>query len=270
MSSPYDQNPGQPQYGQPPQFGAPVPQQPGQPGQPQQPQQPMQPQFGQPTQQAAPAWGTAPTAQYPDPNQNPYAAGNPYQQPYAGVPTQPGKPPKQRGRGAAGFFAVLFGTIFGRVALGLVVAGGFALYHYATSDNAQRNSTGQVTQAGSVAATDLAVGDCFDSPTGTSGISSVKAIPCTQAHDSQVYAEPKISETSFPGASTLETEAKNDCESDTTESAVSSDVPSTVGPEEFFPQDDTTFEQQNYFICAIAADSATLTQSYVGTASAAS
>ncbi|MBR7826255.1 hypothetical protein KDK95_08085 [Actinospica sp. MGRD01-02] len=263
MSSPYDQNPGQQQYGQPPQFGAPVPQQ----GQPQQPVQPVAPQ--QPAQyaqqpQGAPAWGqpaTQPTAAYPDPNANPYAAGNPYQQqPYAGgVPMQP---VKQRGRGGLVAAAFLRSAI-GRLVIFLVIAGGVAIYHFATSDNATRNSNGQVTQSGSLAATDLAVGDCFDSPSGTSGISSVKAIPCTQAHDSQVYAEPKISESTFPGVSTLQTEAKADCDADSATSAISADAPSSIGTEYFFPQDSDTFDSQDFFICALAADSATLTTSYV-------
>ena len=252
MSSPYDQNPGQQQpYGEAPQFGAPIPPQPQQPGQPMQPPQP----------QGAPGWGTAPTAQYPDPNQqNPYGASGPYQQPYAGVPMQP---VKQRGRGGLVAAAFLRSAI-GRLVIFLVIAGGVAIYHFATSDNATRSSTGQVTQSGSLAATDLVVGDCFDSPTGTSGISSVKAIPCTQAHDSQVYAEPKISESSFPGVSTLQTEAKTACEADSATSAVDSNAPSTLSTEYFFPQDSDTFADQNYFICAIAADSATLTSSYVG------
>lgn len=264
MSTPFDPNPGNQQYGQPPQFGAPVP--PG-PQQPPQPAQPVQPQdaapWGQqaPTQ-AAPAWGAQPTAPYPDPNANPYGAGNPYQQPYAGVPMQQ-KPVKQRGTGVAGFFAVLFRTVFGRIIIGLLVAGGIALYHFATADNAQRNASGQVSQAGSVQATDLKIGDCFDAPTGTSSISAVKAIPCTQAHDSQVYDEPPISESSFPGVSTLQTEGQTACNATSAQSAISSSAPSSLQAEIYYPQDESTFAQQNYFICSLTSSSANLTQSYV-------
>jgi hypothetical protein len=271
MSTPFDPNPGNQQYGQPPQFGAPVP--PG-PQQPPQPAQPVQPQdaapWGQqaPTQ-AAPAWGTQPTAPYPDPNANPYAAGDPYQQPYAGVPMQQ-KPVKQRGTGVAGFFAVLFRTVIGRIVVFLLIAGGIALYHFATADNAQRNSNGQVSQAGSLNAWDLAVGDCFDAPSATTDISTIKAIPCTQAHDSQVYAEPAITESTYPGDSTLTTEAKNDCSSDSAQSTIASDTPSSVQLTDYLPQDATTFASQRYIICVLVADSQTLTMTYVTSASAAS
>jgi hypothetical protein len=257
-----------PQFGQPPQFGQ-APQF-GAPAAP----QPPQPQFGQPAApfgqqpQEAPAWGqgaTQPTQAYPDPNANPFAGGNPY--PQYGVPAQPAK---QRGRGAAGFFAVLFGTVLGRVAIGLVVAGGIAAYHFATADPAQRNSTGQVSQSGTMDATELKVGDCFDAPSGTSGISTIKAIPCEQAHDSQVYSEPLISESSYPGDSTLQEEAKNDCGSDSAQSVISTDAPSSAQIADYYPQDETTFESQRYIICALESDSQTMTQSYVSSASSAS
>jgi hypothetical protein len=265
MSTPFDPNPGNQQYGQPPQFGAPVP--PG-PQQPPQPAQPVQPQDAapwgqQPPPQATPAWGAQPTAPYPDPNANPYAAGNPYQQPYAGVPMQQ-KPVKQRGTGVAGFFAVLFRTVFGRIILLLVIVGGIALYHFVTADNAQRSgTTGQVTQSGSLQATDLKVGDCYDAPTGTSSISAVKAIPCTQAHDSQVYAEPLISESTFPGVSTLQSEGQTACDATSAQSAVSSSAPSSLQGQIYYPKNDATFAQQDYFICSLTSSSANLTQSYV-------
>jgi hypothetical protein len=256
MSSPYDQNPGQQQYGQPPQFGAPVPPQPAQGQQFQQPAQPTQP------AQAAPAWGTQPTAQYPDPNQqNPYAAGNPYQQSYGGAPMQPAK--KQRGAGAAGVVALLFRTVIGRLVIGLLIAGGIAAYHFATTDNAQRNSNGQVSQAGTMQVSDLAVGDCFDAPSSDSDISSMKAIPCSQAHDSQVYAEPKITESSYPGDSTLQTEAKTDCEASSAQASISSSAPSSLETAYYYPQDASTFADQSYILCTITSSSANLTQSYV-------
>ena len=245
MSTSFDQNPENQQYGEPPQFGAPpVPQVPPQPQQ--QPQQP-----------GAAAWGQ-PTQPYPDPNANPYAQGNPYQQPYAGIPT-PLKPVKQRG--GARFFAILFGSVLGRIVIGLLVAGSLAIFHYATADNAKRDSSGQVSQAGSLQANDLRVGDCFDAPTGALTISSVKAIPCTQAHDSQVYDEPLIAESSFPGVSTLRTEGQTSCNTD--QSAISSTAPSSLQVEIYYPQDDATFAQQDYFICSLSSSSPDLTQSYV-------
>lgn len=257
MSSPYDQNPQQPQqYGQPPQFG-------------------QAPQFGAPAPQQpqAPAWGQPGAQPQPtqpfDPNANPYATGDQYQQypqAYGGVPMQTGKPVKQRGRGAAGFLAVLFGTIVGRVVIGLVVVGAIAAYHFATANPAQRNSNGQITQSGSLDATSLKVADCFDAPTGNSDITSIKAVPCTQPHDSQVFAEPAISESSYPGDSTLQTEAKNDCGSNSTQASISQSAPQSAQIADYYPQDATTFGTQRYVICALEDDSAKMTQSYVSSA----
>lgn len=282
MSGPYDQNPGgpqnpadpaaptqyvpvqgqQPQFGQAPQFGAPVPpQQQAQFGPPA-----PQPQFGPPQpqpqpQQDAPAWGQAPQQFGTQPTQ-------PYPNPYQQYPAQPAK--KQRGRGAAGILGIAFGTALGRLVLVLLIGGGIAAYHFATADPAQRNSNGQVSQSGNMDATDLKVGDCFDAPSATSGISTIKAIPCSQAHDSQVYAEPQITESSYPGDSTLQTEAKNDCGSSSAQSVISSSAPSSAGIADYFPQDATTFADQSYIICALESDSQTMTQSYVSTASSAS
>ena len=256
-------------FGAAPAFGAPAPAQ-GPTG--------NAPQFGGPApygqqpqgRPGAPAWGqgTQPMPDQPGPNAaypNQGGYPNPGAYPNAGygygAPAKTGK----TGR-SAGVAGALFGTRLGRVVIGLVVVGGIAAYHYATADPAQRNANGQVTQSGTLQATDLKVGDCFDAPSGTSDITSIKAIPCTQAHDSQVYAEPLITETTYPGNTALGTEAKNDCDGQSTQSSISSSAPSTLDVNYYVPQDATTFATQDYVICAINASSATLTQSYVSNA----
>jgi len=268
-------------FGAPPAFGAPAPA-PGPidnaPSFGQAPQYGAAPQYGQPpqAQPGAPAWGQNGTQPMPNqaepnaayPNQGGYPNPGAYPNANYGYGT-PAKPAKT-GRAAAGVFGMLFGTRLGRAVIGLVIVGGIAAYHYATADPAQRNANGQVTQSGTLQATALQVGDCFDAPSGNAAITAVKAIPCSQAHDSQVYAEPLITETTFPGSTTLEAEAKTDCSASSTQSSISSDTPSTVGLLSYSPQDATTFATQDYIICALNASSATLTQSYVSNASAAS
>lgn len=277
-------------FGAPPAFGAPAPapgpidnapqfgQAPQQYGQA--PQYGAAPQYGQQpqAQPGAPAWGqngTQPMPNQPDPNAaypNQGGYPNPGAYPNANANYGYGTPaPEPKGRrAAAGVFGMLFGTRLGRALIGLIIVGGIAAYHYATADPAQRNANGQVTQSGTVQATALQVGDCFDAPSGDSDITAVKAIPCTQAHDSQVYAEPLITETTFPGSATLTAEAKTDCGSSSTQASISSDTPSTVGLLSYTPQDADTFATQDYIICSINASSATLTQSYVSNASSAS
>ena len=139
----------------------------------------------------------------------------------------------------------------------LVLAGGFLIYHLATSHG--------------VAVADLRVGDCFDAPaggdtpSGTSGITGVQPIACTQAHDSQVFAKVKILESSFPGLDAIQSEAQADCQDVTRQSAVSSQAPVGLGAFSLFPQDADSFASEDYILCAIQFPSQTLTQSYVGT-----
>lgn len=48
----------------------------------------------------------------------------------------------------------------------------------------------------------LDTGDCFDNPSGTRAVTSVEVMPCTAAHDAQVYAKfnlPRGSRFSYPG-----------------------------------------------------------------------
>jgi Domain of unknown function (DUF4190)/Septum formation len=48
----------------------------------------------------------------------------------------------------------------------------------------------------------LATGDCFDNPAGTRSVTSVQVVPCTVAHNAQVYAKfnlPRGSRFSYPG-----------------------------------------------------------------------
>jgi len=251
----------QPAFGAPPQqqgdygqqqFGA--PQQPGydqqQPGYDQQPGFGQAPQFGQPPAQDASAWG-----QQQAPGYGGYpVAGTGY----------PAPAKAKRAGGAAGWF---LRTAIGRVVIGLVIVGGVAAYHIATAHPAQRNgNTGSVSQAGSMQASDLKVGDCFDNPTADSNISSLTAIPCTQAHDSQVYAEPPVTESTYPGDSTLSSEASSVCGSDSEQASITSDAPESLKISALYAQDAQSFNSGNdYITCFVVSDSRDLKQSYVTT-----
>jgi hypothetical protein len=294
MSNPYDPYPGQQQ----PQADPAAPTQfmslGGQP-----PQAPAQPGYGapQPPQDASGAWGQqsgqAPYATpQPGPQEAPGAWGQQPQAPYGaaqpgqpyGVPQQPGVPgfgtgqpgpqapygyptpvteAKAKRGGGARIAAGIFGTVLGRVLVFAVIAGGIAIYHFATNNSAHRDSSGNVSQAGSLGIGDLKVGDCFNAPSSSSDISSVTAIPCTQAHDSQVYAEPKITESTYPDSTTLDKEAGSDCDS-AAKSGINPSVPTDAQEAYYAAQDSSTFDQGfNYIVCAIQSPSKNLTQSYV-------
>lgn len=91
-----------------------------------------------------------------------------------------------------------------RVVLGVVVLGGSAIWGFFF--DADRDASGEITDAGNLTANELRVGDCLDWPGSGSDevetFSSVKAIPCAAAHDLEVYhlaSYPAASDAAFPG-----------------------------------------------------------------------
>lgn len=73
-------------------------------------------------------------------------------------------------------------------------------------------SAGPVIQPGNTSIFALRVADCFDYPHAQS-VSSITAIPCTQRHDSQVFAQFDVtgSNSSYPGATLLKKQATSGC-----------------------------------------------------------
>jgi Septum formation len=60
---------------------------------------------------------------------------------------------------------------------------------------------------------DLRAGDCFDDPPEDEERATVSAVPCTEPHDAEVYAELESDEASdgYPGESVLIAEAERGC-----------------------------------------------------------
>ncbi len=65
-----------------------------------------------------------------------------------------------------------------------MIVGTFALTSYL--GQARRDASGAITTAGTVALTDLRVGDCFDVPGGGT-ISQVTGRPCSEAHAYELF-----------------------------------------------------------------------------------
>jgi hypothetical protein len=83
--------------------------------------------------------------------------------------------PAPTGRGFPWRYA-LYGVI------ALVAIGGPLIFA------AQRGNEGEITGAGDLSVQDLRVGDCFDFTDDSTQVSSVRAIPCGEAHVYEVYA----------------------------------------------------------------------------------
>jgi hypothetical protein len=64
--------------------------------------------------------------------------------------------------------------------------------------SADRNDSGDIVSSGDVQASDIRFGDCFnDLPAVGDSFSSVKAVPCTEAHQWQLFHRGTLALTSF-------------------------------------------------------------------------
>jgi hypothetical protein len=131
------------------------------------------------------------------------------------------------------------------------------------SGNATRqSSTGQITHRGNLDVFSLTTGDCFDNPTDTSDIENVTAIPCTQAHDSQVFAKFDLSgaDSSYPSQASLNKQADAGCNSRTA-SIDKTKVSDAMQIRVLFPEEDAWNDGQRTVSCLIVNPKKTLTTS---------
>lgn len=75
-----------------------------------------------------------------------------------------------------------------------------------------RDSEGVITEPGDISALDLREGDCFDLPADTdTTVERVRAVPCPDPHDNEVYLAFVMSDGPFPGAPSMAEEAEVRC-----------------------------------------------------------
>jgi Septum formation/Domain of unknown function (DUF4190) len=159
----------------------------------------------------------------------------------------------QRGKGLA-----IAGLILSLVWVGVFVAASLASNSTAT----RQSATGKITHRGDLGVFALATGDCFDNPTDTQDIESVTAIPCTQPHDSQVFAKFDLSgdDDAYPAPDALNKLADTGCNSRTG----SIDKPKTTAAmtiRVLFPEQDAWANGQRTVSCLIVNPKPTLTTS---------
>jgi hypothetical protein len=130
------------------------------------------------------------------------------------------------------------------------------------SGNATQSSTGKITHSGNLDVFALTTGDCFDNPTDTSDIENVTAIPCTQAHDSQVFAKFNLTgaDSSYPAQSALNKLADAGCNARTA-SIDKSKVTDAMQIRVLFPEQDAWSDGQRTVSCLIVNPKKTLTTS---------
>jgi hypothetical protein len=159
----------------------------------------------------------------------------------------------QRGKGLA-----IAGLILSAVWVAVLVAVSVTSNNTAT----RQSSTGQITHSGGLDVFALATGDCFDNPKDTQDIESVTAIPCTQAHDSQVFAKFDLSgdDDSYPASDALNKMADAGCNSRTA-GIDKSKTTANMTIRVLFPEQDAWADGQRTVSCLIVNPTPTITSS---------
>lgn len=82
-------------------------------------------------------------------------------------------------------------------------------------DSTVRDETGAVQEGGDVGVFRLQVGDCFNSPALTPGVTTevqdVAALPCDEPHENEVYDAFDMTESTYPGVEATNTIANEGC-----------------------------------------------------------
>jgi Domain of unknown function (DUF4190)/Septum formation len=123
-------------------------------------------------------------------------------------------------------------------------------------------ATGAITQGGKLSAFSLAVGDCFNNPPGATSLTSVTAIPCSQAHNAQIYAKFNLagSMVSYPGDTALTRDATNGCNAHISV-LDKSKITNSMTIRFLFPQQDSWIAGKRTVSCMVVNSAANLTSS---------
>lgn len=175
---------------------------------------------------------------YPPPGQPPGPGPYPQQPGYpGGYPQQPGQygqaygpPPTPRSTNGFAIASLIFGVLGG--VLLSVIFGIIALKQIKTRGQGGRGMAiaglvlsalwtlligvviiaAVVTNDGSVRATSLAVGDCIESiPGDNARVTMLPKVSCAKPHEGEVYAQLRVTASSFPGQSSLESDYRERC-----------------------------------------------------------
>jgi hypothetical protein len=182
------------------------------------------------------------------------------------------------------FGVTLLGIIFGIIALkrirrlgqkgrglaiaGLVLSTGWLVLAIVAAiavgvGGANRSaSTGEIVSPGHLPAFSLATGDCFNNPAGARSVTSVTAIPCTQPHNAQVFAQFKLtgSDFSYPGATAVVRLASEGCNA-RTGSVNKAKTTGAMTTRVLYPQQDAWIIGRRTVSCLVVNPAANLTSS---------
>jgi hypothetical protein len=91
------------------------------------------------------------------------------------------------------------------VVLALVAAG-------CGGDGPTRDADGAIIEAGDISVFDLREGDCFeDSEDGSTQVATVRAVPCSEPHDNEIYLAFDLPDGEYPGVNAIDEESDARC-----------------------------------------------------------
>ncbi|SEF11670.1 DUF4190 domain-containing protein [Jiangella alba] len=161
---------------------------------------------------------------------------------------------RQQGRGLA---------IAGLICAGLWLAGLVTAGVYATVSEPDRDDAGQITDEGSLSAFDVEIGDCVNGVRdieADSYVRSLPAVPCSEPHEAEVYAQFDLTGDAHPGTDGVVAQADQRCaDALYTYSTRAYDDPN-VGLFYLYP-DERAWPQDRSVVCIAVAIEGTLTGS---------
>ncbi len=108
----------------------------------------------------------------------------------------------ERGKGMA-ITGIVLGVVWIAAYVAIVIA--------AILDDVERDPSGEITAAGTVAIDNLAVGDCVESVDNEGSHMSVDVVPCDEPHDNEVFARFDVPGDAWPGEEAVEADAEAGC-----------------------------------------------------------
>ncbi|WP_028472252.1 DUF4190 domain-containing protein [Nocardioides alkalitolerans] len=135
------------------------------------------------------------------------------------------------GGGKRGGWGVALAAVLVGVGWAVIVGLSAAISAFSFSEDAERDESGSVVSADTIDVFALRVGDCFndDSLFGDSAdeyeeVMTVDVVPCSEAHDAEVYALFDLEGTEYPGDDEVFELAEEGCEEELDASGVSDEV----------------------------------------------
>lgn len=149
-----------------------------------------------------------------------------------------------KGMAIAALVIVPCWTVLGVIA----VVATFDLSDY--DQQANRGSDGGIETSEEIHFTQLRIGDCFEVPDLKGSIFTVDAVPCSRAHQAEVYARFEMASGKFPGTKRVQVDAQGACARRFKPFVGSDPMKTQLDVVTLYPLEQS-WEQNRYVICSV-------------------